>query len=205
VEGGSTDNTFQVAVELMEKNPEKIIVLKQFGEGKFNAVIQGARECRNELILIWDADGTVPLSCTRKIISTALETNSSVMGNRLKGNMEKNAMRLANYLGNWFFAILWAPILSGQINDLLCGTKIFPISVFQNVSQRIMKLDPYGDFALLLTARLQGSSVVSVPVNYGARKYGKTNIKRWRGGFQLLTFTFVAYFIYFLKRLKNHA
>jgi len=28
--------------------------------------------------------------------------------------------------------------------------------------------------------------VKSIKVDYSARKYGKTNIKRWSGGFQLL-------------------
>lgn len=201
VEGGSTDNTFKEAQTLSKENENLILVLQQRGKGKFNAVRFGASFCTQPLIIIWDADGTVPLKSVRNIIDRALSSGGPVIGNRLNRDMEKEAMLLANYFGNWFFAILWAPIMQGKIVDLLCGTKIFAREVYDAIPEKIAKHDPYGDFTLLLSARLIGQQIVSVPVKYLKRQYGESSIKRWSGGLQLLYTTLWVY-LTFYKRKK---
>jgi glycosyltransferase involved in cell wall biosynthesis len=200
VEGGSNDNTLEVARSLSALYPDKIQIVEQSGVGKFDAVLEGSKRCKNDLILIWDADGTVPLECTRRVIKRALSENCPVMGNRLRGHIEKGAMRSINYLGNWFFALLWAPILNWRVVDLLCGTKIFPKSSFLSVSKMMKNLDPFGDFALVLAARSENFSIISEPVNYEARQYGESNIKRWRGAARLTIFTLYSYFYFILRR-----
>jgi hypothetical protein len=198
VEGGSLDDTFMEACKLGFEY-SGITVLKQAGSGKFDAVLTGARECKSDLIIIWDADGTVPVDSTRLVISKSLETSGPAMGNRLRGVMEKGAMFRANFVGNWFFAFLWSPILSGKVVDLLCGTKVFPKTAFEAIPPRIAKLDPYGDFSLILSARLLGMNISSVTVNYKKRRYGKTNIRRWSGGLRLLLVTCLSLIEYFIK------
>ena len=203
VEGGSSDNTYMVALELMKENLEQIKVLKQTGKGKFNAVLIGSAECKNGLILIWDADGTVTLESTKRVISRALSTNGPVIGDRLKGNMERGSMRAANFVANWLFAVFWSPLLHGQVCDLLCGTKIFPKSTFEKIPELLKRSDPYGDFALLTTARLQKLWIENVPVSYMKRQYGTTNIKRWSGGLSLLRVSFQAYYLLLRQACKN--
>jgi glycosyltransferase involved in cell wall biosynthesis len=195
IEGGSTDNTFLKALSLQESHPDTIISKKQNGKGKFDAVLHGIQFCKNDLVIIWDADGTVPLESTRKVVHLALKVCGPAIGNRLRGNMERGAMQRANYLANWMFAILWAPILRGAIYDLLCGTKIFPKSTYEQVPEVLRRMDPYGDFALLLTARLQNLSISSIPVDYVRRRYGSTNIRRWSGGATLLKVSIYAYLL----------
>ena len=193
VEGGSTDRTFDEAKALEQEFPELIRVAVQTGKGKFDAVRLGAELCRENLIIIWDADGTVPLESTESLISLALITGSSVIGDRLRGKIEPGAMYKANYLGNWFFALLWSPLLKGRIMDLLCGTKIFTKDVYQSVPEKVARHDPYGDFTLLLSARIIHEEILSIPVMYRKRRYGVTNIHRWSGGLKLLWATYLAY------------
>jgi glycosyltransferase involved in cell wall biosynthesis len=193
IEGGSTDDTYLEAVKIAQQNPNRIRVFKQEGKGKFNAVQLGASLAREEFFLIWDADGTVPLEGTREVIRHALLTGHATMGNRLKGVREKGAMQFSNFIGNWVFATLWAPLLNSKPADMLCGTKIVQTRVFTNIPPKLLKVDPYGDFALIATARHLGFPVHSVPVNYSARKYGTTNIKRWSGGISLLLTTIYVY------------
>lgn len=204
VEGGSHDNTLFEARNLAVENPRLIKVAVQNGEGKFNAVRLGAELCRESLILIWDADGTVPLESTQSIVTIALSSGSPVIGNRLKGQIEKGAMFKANYLGNWFFAILWAPLMKGRVVDLLCGTKIFTKSVYLSIPEKIADRDPYGDFSLLISARILGEDVLSIPVTYEKRKYGETNIHRWTGGLKLLWITILAHLIFLKAKLNSH-
>ena len=203
VEGNSTDNTAEVAQNISRSNPNQIKFLQQSGRGKFDAVLTGATKARNNLIMIWDADGTVPLSGSAEIVSIASESGVPVMGDRLRGFREPGAMRFANFLGNWLFAVLWMPLLRSLPRDLLCGTKIFPAEVFKSLPKGIVHHDPFGDFALIANARMLGLTIVSHPVDYKARVYGTTNIKRWSAGLKLLELTLICYAYLVLKKLSE--
>jgi len=194
-EGGSTDNTWDIALELQRSHPGLITAVKQTGKGKFNAVLEASKVSKSEMILIWDADGTVSVEDTRKIIEIARTNRVFATGNRLLGKMEKGAMRFANKLGNWAFAILWIPILQRGPMDLLCGTKIFPREVMETLPQVLKDSDPYGDFALLSHAKRLQIRIISIVVDYRQRAYGETNIDRWSGGVNLLMTTFKIFLI----------
>jgi hypothetical protein len=57
--------------------------------------------------------------------------------------------------------------------------------------------DPFGDFDLLFGAARQNLKITEMPVRYAERKYGDTNIDRWRHGWLLLKMTLFA-----MKRIK---
>jgi hypothetical protein len=57
--------------------------------------------------------------------------------------------------------------------------------------------DPFGDFDLIFGAARLNLHMVEVPIRYGARTYGQTNIARWRHGMLLLRMLMVA-----ARRLK---
>ena len=200
VEGGSTDDTWEVAQKLAKTHPEIIKTYKQTGKGKFNAVMEGALASSSQLVLIWDADGTVPLEDSQRVVSRSLETSNPAIGDRLRGKIEPGAMQAANWIANWGFAILWAPILRDKPRDMLCGTKIFPREIFTEMPSWLIEADPYGDFALVGHARLRKLKIESCMVNYGARTYGQTNIHRWSGGVLLLKATFRIYWMIIRKR-----
>ena len=199
VEGGSTDDTWEVALRLAEAHPEVIKTYKQTGKGKFNAVMEGALASSSSLVLIWDADGTVPLEDSQRVVSTSLANSNPAMGDRLRGKIEPGAMQTANWIANWGFAILWAPILGDKPRDMLCGTKIFPREIFTEMPKWLIEADPYGDFALVGHARLRKLKIESCMVNYGARTYGQTNIHRWSGGVELLVATIRIYWMLISK------
>ena len=56
-----------------------------------------------------------------------------------------------------------------------------------------MIFDPFGDFDLILGASKLNLQIVEVPVRYQARKYGETQISRFRHGFMLLRMVFFAF------------
>lgn len=199
IEGGSTDNTWEVALDIEANNPKRVRALQQKKTGKFNAVSEAAALANSEMVLIWDADGTVPICCSQRLIASAIRSGNPTMGDRLRGDIQKGAMQKANWLGNWAFAILWAPILLRRPSDMLCGTKIVPTEIIQGIPSWLLKADPYGDFALIATSRMNGLSVDSIIVDYKARTYSSTNIKRWQGGFKLLLTTFRIYARIFKK------
>lgn len=193
VEGGSTDDTFEIATQIASQQPERITCLKQSGKGKFNAVLEGVKSQNTEFSMIWDADGTVPVSASSLIIKKALEEKSFSMGDRLRGRIEPGAMQIANKIGNWMFAILWAPIIKRRPTDIFCGTKVGPTEVFKKVLPEMINRDPYGDISLLLSARLLGVAITPVTVDYNSRVYGESKMRRWKMGMVFSSLTITSY------------
>lgn len=203
VEGNSEDDTWDVAQEIQKKYSTKVKITKQPSTGKFNAVLHGSKLSTTDLVLIWDADGTVSADDTQKIINLSLISGSPVIGDRLRGDIAKGAMQTANWFGNWVFAILWSPIICSKPTDMLCGTKIFPRYIFNNLPSWLIKNDPYGDFALVAFARARGLKILSCVVDYKARTYGVTNINRWQGALQLFKTTLKVYSSYIFNYSKD--
>lgn len=185
VEGGSGDDSYEVAQKLTTKY-QNVFLYKQIGDGKFDAVLQGIAETSNASIIIWDADGTISKDDTRELIKLYLHEESLVSGDRLRGLREKGAMRPLNFLGNQFFSVCFAILLRRKPFDTLCGTKIFPKQIIDRVPRKILSKDPFGDFSIIFGAHLLGIPIKSVPTKYYSRQYGVSNIRRWRGGVQLM-------------------
>jgi len=189
IEGGSSDSTYEEAMILEKKFQKKVRTFKQLGSGKFNAVLHGIRESNLSNVMIWDADATVNFDQNHQIYLHPDGENKLITGDRLRGKRDKGSMQFANFLGNWAFAILWAGILKTRPIDLLCGTKKFPRELILDAPSWLLQLDPYGDFSIFAMAKKKKLAIISLPVHYHSRSYGKTNIHRWSGGLELLKIT----------------
>jgi hypothetical protein len=195
IEGGSTDNTWQVIEDLVAKNasnPErKVLAAKQPGKGKGDAVRLGFQMATNPILMILDADMTVPPEDLPKFYE-ALVTGKGefINGSRLVYPMEKRAMRFFNLLGNKFFAAAFSFVLGQRFKDTLCGTKVIKRDDYVKLAQNrsyFGEFDPFGDFDLIFGAARMGLKIVEVPIVYRERTYGETNISRWRHGAILLS------------------
>ena len=200
VEGGSTDRTYEIASKLAEREPKKVFCLKQSKKGKFNAVLEGSNYIKSDFVVVWDADGTVPIHSAQKLIRNALKNDSLTIGDRLRGKIEVGAMQKANKVGNWAFALFWAPILKSKPTDIFCGTKVGPSVVFRKIPEYFGQNDPYGDIALLISARLLSVPIQSLPVDYTARIYGESKMRRWFMGVIFLKLTLYSYKYLLLTR-----
>lgn len=189
IEGHSSDDTWAACEELAIARPHMVRALQQPGKGKMDAVLEGARNARADHVAIWDADLTVDTLEQRDLVAEYLQLGGSaiVTGNRLNRRMHREAMRPINRLGNKFFALAMSLALRTRVKDSLCGTKVFPKELLlEPKAQDVWATDPFGDFSLLVEARLRGMSIYCPDVEYFARRYGSTNIRRWRNGVTLL-------------------
>jgi hypothetical protein len=59
------------------------------------------------------------------------------------------------------------------------------------------EIDPFGDFDLIFGAAKYNLKLVDLPVRYGERTYGETNIQRWTHGWLLLRMVALA-----MRRIK---
>ncbi|MFA4818170.1 MAG: glycosyltransferase [Parcubacteria group bacterium] len=192
VEGNSSDNTYKEIIRVYEKYKDQydIKYAKQDGKGKGDAVRKGFALAQGEILMILDADLTVPpedLSKFYQAISSG--RGEYINGSRLIYPMEKEAMRFLNMLGNKFFSIMFSWLLGQRLKDTLCGTKVLSRKNYQSlIANRSYfgDFDPFGDFDLIFGSAKLNLKIVEVPIKYRAREYGDTNISRFTHGWLLL-------------------
>ncbi len=192
VEGNSTDDTWETIQKMKAKYDltHDIKIMQQDGKGKGDAVRKGYNAANGDILMILDADLTVPPEDLPKFYyAIASGKGEFINGVRLVYPMEKNAMRPLNTLGNHFFSKLFSYILERPIKDTLCGTKVmFKSDYIKLAANRKFfgEFDPFGDFDLLFGAFKLNLKIIDLPIRYRERKYGDTNISRFKHGLILL-------------------
>lgn len=184
------------------KGKLKISYIKQTEKtGKIGALRLGVKSAKGEIILIFDADLTVPPQDLQKFYVALTENRGDLInGTRLVYPTEKGAMRFINHIGNSIFAHLFSWALGQHFTDTLCGSKGFWKSDFEEFERSktsVDRIDRYGDFYLLLGGYRRNLAIVEVPVRYKMRRYGDTKINRIRNGWQ-----FLRMFVYFFWNYK---
>jgi len=190
VEGHSSDNTYETILETTARYPDvECHLYRQSGKGKGDAVRLGFEKASGEILMILDADLTVPPEDLHRFYEAAVTSKGEfINGVRLVYPMEDEAMRFFNIVGNKFFSLAFSWLLEQPIKDTLCGTKVIWKSDYNHLAANrkyFGDFDPFGDFDLLFGAAKLNLKIVEVPVRYRSRKYGDTNINRWRHGWML--------------------
>ena len=191
VEGNSTDDTYAVIEQSLAAHPDRNgKLLKQTGKGKGDAVRAGFDMATGDIVMILDADITVPPEDLPRFYDLIANGSAEfVNGVRLVYPMENDAMRFANLIGNKFFSWAFSWLLGQPIRDTLCGTKVLWCSDYERIAENrayFGDFDPFGDFDLLFGAARLNLKIMEVPIRYRARRYGETNISRWQHGWLLL-------------------
>jgi SAM-dependent methyltransferase len=192
VEGNSTDNTWEIIKQTKEKYAatHDIKILQQPGKGKGDAVRSAFDVATGDVLMILDADLTVPPEDLPRFYDALTRHKGEfVNGVRLVYPMEKNAMRPLNTAGNYFFSIIFSWLLEQPVKDTLCGTKVMFRTDYQKLANNrhfFGEFDPFGDFDLLFGAYKLNLKIIDLPVRYRERKYGSTNISRFSHGLILL-------------------
>ncbi len=198
VEGHSSDNTLEEIRRQTAayKGDKKIQYMVQKGKGKGDAVRMGFDAAQGDILMIYDADMTVPAGEVHKFYEAIVtDKGDFINGSRLVYPMEKESMRLLNIFGNKFFSFAFSAILGQPLKDTLCGTKVLRKKDYEDIKKNrsfFGDFDPFGDFDLLFGAAKLNLKVIDMPVHYKERKYGTTNIQRWRHGWLLLKMTVFA-------------
>ncbi|WP_295387851.1 glycosyltransferase [uncultured Thiodictyon sp.] len=191
VEGNSTDDTYEAIARAIARHPERnCCLLKQPGKGKGDAVRTGFAAATGDILMILDADITVPPEDLPRFYAIMANGQAEfVNGVRLVYPMADEAMRFANLVANKFFSWAFSWLLGQAIRDTLCGTKVLWRSDYERIAHNrsyFGDFDPFGDFDLLFGAARLNLKIMEVPIRYRARRYGETNISRWRHGWLLL-------------------
>lgn len=202
VEGHSRDNTYEAIEQAIAARPDWSCQLwRQMGIGKGDAVRLGFSRATGEILMVLDADLTMPPEDLPRYYQV-LRTGEAEFANgvRLVYPMEGEAMRFLNLAGNRFFSAAFSALLGQPVKDTLCGTKALWKRDYDLIAANrayFGEFDPFGDFDLLFGATKLNLKIVDVPIRYRQRTYGATNIHRWKHGWLLLKMVWFA-----LWRLK---
>lgn len=191
VEGDSNDNTYETIESEIARNPQRRFKLfRQRGRGKEDAVRLGFAKAEGDILIILDADLTVPPEDLLRFYQALRSGRGEfVNGVRLVYPMDKNAMRFLNVAGNKFFSMAFSWLLGQSIKDTLCGTKALWKDDYERLSENrayFGNFDPFGDFDLIFGAAKLNLKIIDLPIRYRERVYGTTNIQRWAHGWLLL-------------------
>jgi SAM-dependent methyltransferase len=198
VEGHSQDGTWDEIQRVIAAYPDRDIkAIRQPGKGKADAVFAGFDAARGDVLMILDADLTMPPEQLSKFWQVVCSGKGEfVNGSRLVYPMEDEAMRFLNLIANKIFSYTFSWLLSQRFTDTLCGTKVLRRSDYVRLKERrwyFGDFDPFGDFDLIFGATACNLKVTEVPVRYASRTYGETQISRFRHGFMLLRMVLFAF------------
>jgi dolichyl-phosphate beta-glucosyltransferase len=163
VDDGSTDDTSKIVREQCGYGNLRLITLPQ-NRGKGHAVKAGVLASKGDLVLVTDADLSVPLGDFDKLHRSFSSDAPVVIGSRgLKESKVKNAWYrvLLGKFGNKLIQF----IIPG-IEDSQCGFKLFDGGVAREVFRR-QRLAGFGfDFEVLFIAQKFKYPIQEVPVSW---------------------------------------
>ena len=191
VEGHSKDDTYEAIQREIASHPStSSLLLQQTGIGKADAVRLGFAKARGKVLMILDADLTVPPEDLPRFYEALVSGKGEfINGVRLVYPMEKEAMQTLNFFGNKFFSLAFSWMLGQSIKDTLCGTKVLWKSDYERIAANrsyFGDFDPFGDYDLIFGAAKLNLKIIDLPIRYRERTYGSTNISRWKHGLLLM-------------------
>jgi ubiquinone/menaquinone biosynthesis C-methylase UbiE len=191
VEGHSKDDTYEAIKREIASHPSTpSLLLQQTGIGKADAVRLGFSKATGEVLMILDADLTVPPEDLPRFYDALVSGKGEfINGVRLVYPMEKEAMQTLNFFGNKFFSLAFSWMLGQSIKDTLCGTKVLWKRDYERIAANrsyFGDFDPFGDYDLIFGAAKLNLKIIDLPIRYRERTYGSTNISRWKHGLLLI-------------------
>jgi len=166
----SRDATPQIAEQLGAR------VIRQVPpQGYGRAMARVLRECRGEVVVTLDCDGTYPADEIARLAEMVLSGECDIV-NASRLERRPAAMPWPNYFANWLFAFTGRVLVGVKSTDLHSGMRAYSREVIDRV-----EVDPNGPALpvdLLLKPALLGFRIREVFIPYGER-IGQTTLQRW--------------------------
>lgn len=151
-------------------------VIRQFPpQGYGHAMSRVLRECHGDVVVTLDCDGTYPASEIPRLADMVLSGQCDVV-NASRLARRPATMPLANYAGNWIFAVTAWVLVGIKSTDVHSGMRAYSRRVLHEV-----EVDPNGPALpvdLLFKPVLRGFRMREVFIPYGER-IGETTLQRF--------------------------
>ncbi len=180
VDGNSTDDTVRVAREL---RPD-VVVVKQVGKGKGDALISGFAACTGDIIVMVDADGSADGEEIVSYVSALVGGADFAKGSRFANGGGTDDMTPVRKLGNWALCAVVNRKFGARYTDLCYGYNAFWSHCLDKIT-----LDCTGfEIETLMNIRVvkAGLRVQEVPSHEYNRIHGVSNLRAVRDGIRVL-------------------
>ena len=164
VDDGSIDKTSAV---VGEKHPEVRVITYSKNRGKGYATRIGAPQCKGDVILIYDADGSTPIEDVDKLWPVFEDGADIVIGSRAMDNSDVQVRQplYRQSMGRIYNTLLRLLMLT-TFKDTQCGFKGVRSSCVDAVFP-LMTMDGFGaDCEMLFIAAKKGYRVDEFPVRW---------------------------------------
>jgi len=177
VENGSTDNTLEIARDLIPRFPH-LAVLHEPVRGKGNAIRSGMVSARGEFRFICDADLSMPIEEIMKFLPPRLEDFDLAIASReATGAMRYNEPAYRHWGGRVINLAIRMLILPGM-QDTQCGFKCFRAETTLPLFRLQTQSGWSFDIELLFLARRFNLRVREVPIQWYFDADSKVNAVR---------------------------
>jgi dolichol-phosphate mannosyltransferase len=167
VDDFSEDGTLNILRDLNGKYPLKII-LKKGEKGKAQSLLEGFSKAKYSSVAMIDADLQYPPELLYDML-VKMKDYDIVVANRVVQNIKWYRKVLSR-----IYSKVFGKILLGLPYDIQSGMKVFKKRILNKIE---LNPTPWGfDYEFLYKAKNQGYQISQVPIQFDARKNGKSNI-----------------------------
>lgn len=180
VDGNSTDNTVAVAHTLCDR----VIIVRQVGRGKGDALRRGFAAATGDIIVTLDADGSTDPAEIVVLIAPLLSGWHFTKASRFMQGGGTGDMTLYRLLGNIGLRLLVRLLFGGNYSDFNYGYNAFWA---WTLDYTMPDVDGFEIEALVTIRALRaGLKIAEVPSFELPRKYGKSRLRTIRDGIRIL-------------------
>jgi dolichol-phosphate hexosyltransferase len=177
VDGNSTDGT----LEIVKDSKCRLIIEPRRGYGL--ALRTGMKHAKGDVVVMVDGDGTYEIEQINSLIEKMTETDAEMcMATRMYD--PNKAMGFMNFVGNKLITFCFNMLYKQNLSDSQSGFRAISLSAIEKVDFHETDM-PFATEMLIKFAK-KGFKMVEVPTSYRVRKYGKTKLKPFNAGIEIL-------------------
>jgi dolichol-phosphate hexosyltransferase len=186
IDNCSTDATAAVAKKAGAR------VIREGAKGKGNAIRAGFRSVPvdADYVVMLDGDDTYDGGEVSRMIEPLMYNFCDVViGSRLGGKMQANAMRTFNRTGNWFFTHIVRLFYRVNVTDVLTGYFAWNKHVVDELQPNLASDGFAIEMEMITKMAKLGYDIYSVPISYTPRA-GETSLRPVYDGSRILKMFF---------------
>ncbi len=172
-----SDSSWDGSSKIAKKQGAKVIKHNQKGYGV--ALRKGINQAKYETIVFGDPDGTYNFKEFPKLIKK-LKNYDIVLGNRLKGEIEKSAMPFTHrFIGTPLLNLFLNIFFPTNISDSQSGFRAFKKESFEKLNLATNGMEFASE--MIIQAVQKNLKIIEIPIDYKVRK-GNSSLKPYKDG-----------------------